>query len=63
MMNLMDVLVEERPMERAMHPVVPCIFQHKEDRELEANCGPRWKRHTGVHTARLGHWVEEPDLG
>jgi len=62
MMDLMDVLVEEAEVKETVHPVMPCILQDKEDRDLDADCLPGRERNTGIHAARDSHWVEEPDL-
>lgn len=61
--DFVDVLVERPPVECAVHPVMPCIFQHEEDCNLIRDCSPRWEGNAGVHAAGLSHWVEEPDLG
>lgn len=61
--NLMDVLVEETEVKETMHPVMPCIFQDEEDGDLDTDCLPGGERNASIHTARDGHWVEEPDLG
>ena len=34
MVDFVDVFVERTPMKSAMGPVVPCIFQYEEDRDL-----------------------------
>lgn len=60
--NLMNVLVEEAPVKDSVHPIMPCIFQNEEDRNLNRHCLPRREWDTSIHTARLGHWVKEPDL-
>lgn len=62
MVDLVDVLIERSPMERAVHPVMPCILQHEENGDLVRDCGPGWEGNAGVHAAHLSHWVEEPDL-
>lgn len=61
--DLVDGLVERAPVQCAVHPVVPCILQNKEDCDLVGHGGPRWERDARIHTAGLRHWVEEPDLG
>lgn len=61
-MDLVNISVEESLVKESVHPVVPCILQDKKDGDLEADCLPRWEWYTGVETARLGHWMEQPDL-
>lgn len=60
--NLVDVLVEESPVEDSVHPVMPCILQDEEDRDLKSHGLPRRERDASIHATRLGHWVKEPDL-
>nr|POF13195.1 hypothetical protein CFP56_10343 [Quercus suber] len=49
-------------MHRAVHPVVPCIFDHEEDGDLVGHGEDGWKWHGGLEAEVLGHGVEEPDL-
>jgi len=51
MVNLVDILVEEPIVENSMHPVMPCILQDEENRNLNCHCLPRRKWDTGIHTA------------
>ncbi len=60
--DLVDILVERTPVHRAMGPVMPCILQHEENRDLECHCLPGWEGNTSIHAAVSRHWVEQPDL-
>lgn len=61
-MDLVDVLVEEAEVHRAMSPIVPSILEHEEDRNLESHLVDARERHRGAEAKKLAHGVEEPDL-
>ena len=60
--DLVDVFVERPPVQRSVHPVVPCILEYEEEGDLRGHGSPGRKRHVGPHAARHSHRVEEPDL-
>lgn len=62
MVDLVDILVKRTPMHRAMHPVVPGILQHEEDRYLVGHLVDRGKGNGGLEAEEQAHGVEEPDL-
>jgi len=60
--DFVDVLVKRTPVQRAVHPVVPCIFQHEEDGNLEGHFPERREGDGGRHADVLSHGVEKPNL-
>lgn len=62
MVNLVDILVQRTPMHSTMSPIMPCIFDNKENGNLHGHLGPAWERYTELHSEVSCHWVEEPDL-
>lgn len=61
MVDFVDVFVEWTPMKRTVRPVMPCILQHKEDRDLICHGQERWEGYAGGEPEKLGHRMEEPD--
>lgn len=59
--NLVNGLVEGTPVEGAVHPVVPCILEDKEDCDLVGHLVERWEWDTGAEAEELSHRVEEPE--
>lgn len=59
----MNALVERSPVHRAVHPVMPCVLQDEEDRNVHSHYRPGGEGNVCCHTAISCHWVEEPDLG
>ncbi len=60
--DFVNISVEESHVKESVHPVMPCILQDEKDGDLDADRLPCWKRHAGIKTAGLRHWMEEPDL-
>ena len=61
--ELVDVLVQRAPVQRAVEPVVPRILKDEEDADVEADGRPGRERNAGLHATVFRHGVEEPDLG
>lgn len=61
--NLVDVLVEERrDVHQAVGPVVPGVFHDKENNDLIGHLEERRERNGGRQSEILCHGVEQPDL-
>ncbi len=60
-MDLVNVLVERPPMECSVRPVMPCVFQNKEDGDLVGHCEDGREGDTSCETNVLSHRVEEPE--
>ena len=61
--DLVDVLVERAPVQRAVGKEVAHVLEDEEERELGELQLPRGEGHLpGRHAEELGHGVEEPDL-
>lgn len=58
--DLVDGLVEGTPVESAVHPVVPCIFEDEEDCNLVGHLVNGRERNLGAEAKVLSHRVEEP---
>jgi len=56
----MDVLVERAPVEGAVKPVVPGVFQNEEDGNLQGHCEEGGEWDTSAHAKVVGHWMEKP---
>lgn len=61
--DLVDGLVQRAPVKGAVHPVMPGVLNDEEDGDLKGHGGEGGKGDARVHTAELGHGVEQPDLG
>lgn len=61
-MQFVNHLVEARSMKGAVQPVVPSIFQDKEQGNLPRHGDQRRKRNRGRQATVLSHGVEQPDL-
>lgn len=60
MVDFVDVLVERAPVEGSMRPVVPCVFEDEECRDLIGYGEERGKGHACRKAKVLGQWVEQP---
>ena len=58
--DFMDVFVERTPVEGAVGPVVPCVFEDKEDGDLVGHRKEGWEGNAGCEAEVLGHRVEQP---
>ena len=58
--DLVNGLVEGTPVERAMHPVVPCILEDEKDCDLVGHLVNGREGNLGAEAKVLGHRVEEP---
>ena len=63
MVDFVDVFVERAPVQGAMGPVVPCVFQDEEDGYLVGDGEERGEGDTCREAEVLGHRVEEPEGG
>lgn len=62
MVEFVNHLVQARRVEGSVKPIMPCIFQDKEQSDLPCHCGPVGERHGGGQAEELSHRVKEPDL-
>lgn len=60
MVDLVDVLVERTPVQGAVRPVMPCVFDNKEEDNLVGHLEERGERDAGCEAKVLGHWMEKP---
>ena len=60
MVNFVDVLVQRAPVERAVRPIMPCILEDEEYRDLIGHFEEGWKRNTGLEAKVLRRRMEEP---
>lgn len=49
-------------MEGAVKPIMPGVFEDKEDGNLISYFRPWWEWYIGVHAEIFAHGVKEPDL-
>lgn len=60
--HLVDCLVQRAVVQASMEPVVPGIFHHKEDGDLNGHLEEGGERHSIGHAEVGGERVEQPDL-
>jgi hypothetical protein len=60
--DFVDVLVQWTPVHCAMRPVVPCVLEDEEDRDLVCYGPDCRERHCSGETEVLRHGMEKPDL-
>ena len=60
--DLVNTFIERTPVKGSMRPVVPCVFDDKEDGNLITDLPYRRKWDARFEAEVLGHGVEEPDL-
>lgn len=60
--ELVDHLVQARSVQSSVKPIVPSVFEDKEQSDLPGHGCPGGERDAGGQTEVLGHRVEEPDL-
>ena len=60
MVDLVDILIKWTPMQRAVRPIVPSIFEDEENGDLVHNLEDRGERDASCEAEELSHWVEEP---
>ena len=58
--DFVDVLVERTPVEGAMGPIVPGVFQDEEDCYLVGHFEERREGNACLETTVLSHWVKQP---
>jgi len=62
MVQLVNHLVQSRCVEQPVKPIMPCVFEDKEQSDLPCHLGPMRERNGGRQAKVLSHRMEEPDL-
>ena len=60
--QLVDCAVKRTVVQRAVEPVMPCVFHDEEDGDLHSNSPGRRERNTKVHAKICCDGVEQPNL-